>query len=138
MGTGLFVDCDQFDIDSCMVSLGQSILDSMSRLLLVQLLCFCVLGLLALTHELTFTEDTIVPEDDLALDSVSIVPLMRQARSPADHQRLVSWIKTTHTRGTHPIRLLDEASRSQKLVSEVELQNADLVEYYGLVSRQCR
>merc|ERR1711934_1067187 len=83
--------------------------------------------------------DTVVPEaEDLAQTDpkVQSVPLLRRARSNEDHKRLVDWISHTHTRKEHPQILIDEGatiSSGTKLVTETELKNADLVEYYGQV-----
>jgi len=96
----------------------------------VGLFCLCAL---TLSHDLVFNEDAIVPEDQVEQGDIHIVPLVRRARSNEAHARLVKWIGDTHTRKIHPIRFVDESVQAQKLVSEVQLKNADLVEYYGEV-----
>lgn len=93
-------------------------------------LCLCTL---VSANDLLFTEDTIVPEHSLEEASIYSVPLLRSERSSENHARLVKWIGDTHERKVHPVRLIHEGAQTQKLVSEVKLQNADMVEYYGVV-----
>eukprot|EP00658_Telonema_sp_P-2_P009757 TRINITY_DN13622_c0_g1_i1.p1 TRINITY_DN13622_c0_g1~~TRINITY_DN13622_c0_g1_i1.p1 ORF type:complete len:376 (+),score=52.93 TRINITY_DN13622_c0_g1_i1:180-1307(+) len=77
--------------------------------------------------------DEIVPESEEPDVTLATVPLVRQERSEETHRKLMDFIDLTHTRKVHPIRLIDETSH-QRLVSEVTLQNADMVEYYGPVT----
>lgn len=90
-------------------------------------------ALLCVAATFAFSQDVgeVVPEAAPHAGETVMVGLHRRLRSPETHAVLTDFIAHTHSRETHPIVLVDEDSR---LVSEVKLQNADLVEYFGQVT----
>jgi hypothetical protein len=97
---------------------------------------FLLIGLCAsvLVADAHTDADSVVPESQDVATSNHVL-LHRRPRSDAQHKRLTDWITKTHTRQEHPEVLIMESSTigTGKLVTETELKNADLVEYYGNV-----
>eukprot|EP00656_Telonema_subtile_P019611 TRINITY_DN2083_c0_g1_i2.p1 TRINITY_DN2083_c0_g1~~TRINITY_DN2083_c0_g1_i2.p1 ORF type:complete len:456 (-),score=100.79 TRINITY_DN2083_c0_g1_i2:320-1687(-) len=103
--------------------------DVYKRQVLALLVCIAA----SLADSELFNVDTVVPESDLISEGLRSIPLIPRARSEEDHKRLTDWIALTHRRTEHPVTFLDEDGNG-KLVSEVQLKNSDLVEYFGQVS----
>jgi hypothetical protein len=61
------------------------------------------------------------------------VPMHHHPRSEEEHHKVMDWIETTHNRDQHPVHKPHESGQ-HRLIAETELQNSDLVEYFGEVA----
>ena len=78
--------------------------------------------------------ETVVPETDGLLEAraTTLIGLHHRPRSAESYARLVEWIGSTHKKKVAPDLVQDPATN--KLISETELKNTDMVEYFGQVS----
>jgi len=60
------------------------------------------------------------------------IPLHHHPRSAGETHKMFDWVEDTHTRGEHPV--VTPKHQHQRLIAETELQNSDLVEYFGQVA----
>merc|ERR1711988_163874 len=60
------------------------------------------------------------------------IPLHHHPRSEAETHKMFDWVETTHNRDAHPV--IEPKHMHQRLIAETELQNSDLVEYFGQVA----
>jgi saccharopepsin len=60
------------------------------------------------------------------------VPMHHHPRSEEEHGKVMDWIETTHNRDHHPVHAPEDDQH--RLIAETELQNSDLVEYFGEVA----
>jgi len=60
------------------------------------------------------------------------IPLHHHPRSAGETHKMFNWVEGTHTRGDHPV--IEPKHMHQRLIAETELQNSDLVEYFGQVA----
>jgi len=60
------------------------------------------------------------------------IPLHHHPRSAGETHKMFDWVENTHTRGDHPV--VTPKQPHQRLIAETELQNSDLVEYFGQVA----
>jgi len=60
------------------------------------------------------------------------IPLHHHPRSEAETHKMFDWVETTHNRDAHPV--IEPKHVHQRLIAETELQNSDLVEYFGQVA----
>merc|ERR1712096_464934 len=71
--------------------------------------------------------------DDKDEDSKPItVDLHHHPRSDVETHQMFDWVEKTHRRGEHPVHR--PKGKHQRLIAETELQNSDLVEYFGQVA----
>lgn len=61
------------------------------------------------------------------------IPLHHHPRSAGETHKMFDWVEDTHTRGEHPV-VTPKHPQHQRLIAETELQNSDLVEYFGQVA----
>jgi len=61
------------------------------------------------------------------------IPLHHRPRGEDEHERMTQWIENTHTSEAHPVRKSGHPQH-QRLIAETELENSDLVEYFGEVA----
>merc|ERR1712093_656785 len=60
------------------------------------------------------------------------IPMHHHPRSAGETHKMFDWVEDTHTRGEHPV--VTPKHQHQRLIAETELQNSDLVEYFGQVA----
>lgn len=60
------------------------------------------------------------------------IPLHHHPRSQDETNTMFDWVDRTHTRSKHPV--VKNEGVHQRLIAETELQNSDLVEYFGQVA----
>jgi len=65
--------------------------------------------------------------------SAITIPLHHQPRSHAETHKMFDWVENTHNRPKHPL-IVPKHPVHQRLIAETELQNSDLVEYFGQVA----
>jgi len=71
--------------------------------------------------------------DDRDEDSKPItVDLHHHPRSDVETHQMFDWVEKTHRRDEHPVHR--PKGKHQRLIAETELQNSDLVEYFGQVA----
>jgi len=61
------------------------------------------------------------------------IPLHHHPRSAGETHKMFTWVEGTHNRGQHPV-IEPRHPMHQRLIAETELQNSDLVEYFGQVA----
>merc|ERR1712093_57369 len=60
------------------------------------------------------------------------IPMHHHPRSAGETHKMFDWVEDTRTRGEHPV--VTPKHQHQRLIAETELQNSDLVEYFGQVA----
>merc|ERR1712096_312694 len=71
--------------------------------------------------------------DDRDEESRAItIPLHHHPRSAGETHKMFDWVEKTHRRDEHPVHR--PKGKHQRLIAETELQNSDLVEYFGQVA----
>jgi saccharopepsin len=61
------------------------------------------------------------------------VPMRHHPRTLSEHNRMAEWIEKNHDKEDHAVVEHDPAQH-QRLIAETELENSDLVEYFGEVA----
>merc|ERR1711977_43245 len=61
------------------------------------------------------------------------IPMHHHPRSAGETHKMFDWVEDTHTGGEHPVVKVKHPMH-QRLIAETELQNSDLVEYFGQVA----
>jgi len=92
-------------------------------------------GLSSLLHGVGSTGvETVVPEagDLREARATTLIGLHHRPRSAESYARLVEWVSNTHKKPVVPDLVQDHATN--RLISETELKNTDMVEYFGQVS----